>query len=230
MENRVTEQAKQAYYEQYMGRTHIWGRAGVGLGILLLLAAPLAMGLVLGAGPNWGAAAMGFLQVALVYWTSGVVEFLVYAPMLGGGASYLAFITGNLINLKLPCAANAREICGTEVGTPENDIVSTLSVATSSLVTVVVLMLGVLCLVPLTSVLEAPVLQPAFDTVIPALFGALAFKYFSKSPLLAAAPLAVMCVLFVAVPALIGQVSFLILMGGGLSIALAWLMFRRGRL
>ena len=72
---------------------------------------------------------MGFLQVALVYWTSGVVEFLVYAPMLGGGASYLAFITGNLINLKLPCAANAREICGTEVGTPENDIVSTLSVA-----------------------------------------------------------------------------------------------------
>ena len=82
MENRVTEQAKQAYYEQYMGRTHIWGRAGVGLGILLLLAAPLA----------------------------------------------------------------------------------------------------------------------------------------------------VMCVLFVAVPALIGQVSFLILLGGGLSIALAWLMFRRGRL
>ena len=133
MENRVTEQAKQAYYEQYMGRTHIWGRAGVGLGILLLLAAPLAMGLVLGAGPNWGAAAMGFLQVALVYWTSGVVEFLVYAPMLGGGASYLAFITGNLINLKLPCAANAREICGTEVGTPENDIVSTLSVAPPAL-------------------------------------------------------------------------------------------------
>ena len=116
------------------------------------------------------------------------------------------------------------------MGTPENDIVSTLSVATSSLVTVVVLMLGVLCLVPLTPVLEAPVLQPAFDTVIPALFGALAFKYFSKSPLLAAAPLAVMCVLFVAVPALIGQVSFLILLGGGLSIALAWLMFRRGRL
>ena len=78
----------------------------------------------------------------------------------------------------------AREICGTEVGTPENDIVSTLSVATSSLVTVVVLMLGVLCLVPLTPVLESPVLQPAFDTVIPALFGALAFKYFSKAPCL----------------------------------------------
>ena len=225
-----TKDAKQEYYERYMSRTHIWGRAGVSLGIVLLLAAPLAMGLVLGTGPNWRAAAMGFVQVALVYWTSGVVEFLVYAPMLGGGASYLAFITGNLINLKLPCAANAREICGTEVGTPENDIVSTLSVATSSLVTVVVLLVGVLCLVPLTPVLASPVLQPAFDTVIPALFGALAFKYFSKSPRLAAVPLLVMCLLFVAVPGLIGQVSFLILVGGGLAIALAWLMFRKGKL
>ena len=82
MENRVTEQAKQAYYEQYMGRTHIWGRAGVGLGILLLLAAPLAMGLVLGAGPNWGAAAMGFLQVA--WW-----NFLCMRPCWAAGQATL---------------------------------------------------------------------------------------------------------------------------------------------
>ena len=120
-------------------------------------------------------------------------------PCWAAGASYLAFITGNLINLKLPCAANAREICGTEVGTPENDIVSTLSVATSSLVTVVVLARG--RAVPCAAYARCwkrPVLQPAFNNVIPALFGALAFKYFSKSLLLAAAPLAVMCVLFVA--------------------------------
>ncbi|MEG1447261.1 MAG: hypothetical protein RSC58_08355, partial [Ruthenibacterium sp.] len=89
-----------------------------------------------------------FIQVAIIYWTSGVLEFLVYAPMLGSGASYLAFITGNLINLKIPCAVNARDICGTTVGTPENDIVSTLSVATSSLVNMLILAIGVMCLVP----------------------------------------------------------------------------------
>lgn len=198
--------------------------------ILLLLAVPMAMGWVLKAAPDWTAFGVGFAQVALIYWTSGVVEFLVYSPMLGSGASYLTFITGNVINLKLPCAVNAREICGTQVGTPENDIVSTLSVATSSLVTTVVLAVGVLCLVPLRPVLENPALAPAFNNVIPALFGALAFKYFSKSLKLAVIPLAFMCVLFVAVPSLIGSVSFLILVSGGMAIGIAYWMFRTGRL
>ena len=125
---------------------------------------------------------------------------------------------------------NAREICGTQVGTPENDIVSTLSVATSSLVTTVVLAVGVLCLVPLRPVLENPALAPAFNNVIPALFGALAFKYFSKSLKLAVIPLAFMCVLFVVVPSLIGSVSFLILVSGGMAIGIAYWMFRTGRL
>ena len=203
---------------------------GTAAAILLLLAVPMAMGWVLNASPDWKAFGVGFAQVALIYWTSGVVEFLVYAPMLGSGASYLTFITGNAVNLKLPCAVNAREICGTQVGTPENDIVSTLSVATSSLVTTLVLAVGVLCLVPLRPVLENPALAPAFNNVIPALFGALAFKYFSKSLKLAAAPLAFMCVLFVLVPSLIGSVSFLILVSGGMAIGIAWWMFRTGRL
>ena len=112
----------------------------------------------------------------------------------------------------------------------ENDIVSTLSVATSSLVTTLVLAVGVLCLVPLRPVLENPALAPAFNNVIPALFGALAFKYFSKSLKLAAAPLAFMCVLFVLVPSLIGSVSFLILVSGGMAIGIAYWMFRTGRL
>lgn len=220
---------KQARYEAYTAFAHRLGRIGLLLGMALLLAAPLAMGAVMGAGPNWGAVLTGFLQVAAIYWTSGIVEFLVYAPMLGSGA-YLAFITGNLINLKIPCAVNAREICGTETGTPENDIVSTLSVAVSSLVTTAVLAIGVLCLVPLRPILENPALAPAFNNVIPALFGALAFKYFSQQWKVAVAPLALMCVLFIAVPALIPNVSFLVLLSGGLAIGIAWLLWKKDRL
>ena len=186
----MNEAKKNELYDRYENSTHLLGRLGTAAAILLLLAVPMAMGWVLNASPDWKAFGVGFAQVALIYWTSGVVEFLVYAPMLGSGASYLTFITGNAVNLKLPCAVNAREICGTQVGTPENDIVSTLSVATSSLVTTLVLAVGVLCLVPLRPVLENPALAPAFNNVIPALFGALAFKYFSKSLKLAAAPLA----------------------------------------
>ena len=226
----MNEAKKNELYGRYENSTHLLGRLGTAAAILLLLAVPMAMGWVLNASPDWKAFGVGFAQAALIYWTSGVVEFLVYSPMLGSGASYLTFITGNAVNLKLPCAVNAREICGTQVGTPENDIVSTLSVATSSLVTTLVLAVGVLCLVPLRPVLENPALAPAFNNVIPALFGALAFKYFSKSPKLAAAPLAFMCVLFVLAPGLIGSVSFLILGSGGMAIAIAWWMFRTGRL
>ena len=156
----MNEVQKNEYYDRYEASTHLLGRLGTVAAILLLLAVPMAMGWVLKAAPDWTAFGVGFAQVALIYWTSGVVEFLVYSPMLGSGASYLTFITGNVINLKLPCAVNAREICGTQVGTPENDIVSTLSVATSSLVTTVVLAVGVLCLVPLRPVLENPALAP----------------------------------------------------------------------
>lgn len=46
-----------------------------------------------------------------------MVEYLIYVPMLGSGASYLSFITGNLSNLKIPCAVNARDLAHTKVGT-----------------------------------------------------------------------------------------------------------------
>lgn len=225
----MNETEKLRFYETYSNSCHWIGRIGLTLGIAMMLGAPLAMGLVLGAGADWGSAIPALLQVAAVYWVSSIAEFLVYAPLLGT-ASYVAFITGNLVNLKLPCAVNAREICGTRVGTPENDIVSTLSVATSSLVTVTVLAVGVLCLVPLTPVLEAPALQPAFNNVIPALFGALAYKYFFKSLRLTAVPLVIMCLLFVLVPALLSQVSILILLGGGIALAVGYLLYRKDKL
>ena len=221
---------RDAIYERYENGIHLLGRVSLVLGIVLMMATPLAMGLVLGAGPDWSAFAVGFFQVAVIYWTSGVVEFLVYSPLLGSGASYLTFLTGNVINLKLPCAVNAREICGTQVGTPENDVISTLSVAVSSLVTTLVLAVGVLCLVPLTPVLEMPALQPAFNNVIPALFGALAFKYFYRNLNIALIPLVFMCVLFTAVPSLIGSVSFLILLSGAMAIGIAYWLFKKGKL
>ena len=192
-----------------------------------MLGCPFAMGLVLGAMPDMGAFWKGFAQVAAVYIPSCVVEFLIYTPMLGSGGSYLAFITGNLINMKIPCALNARDIVGTEAGTTENEIVSTLSIAASSLVTTLVIALGVLLMIPLRPVLESPALQPAFNNVVPALFGAMAYKYFRRGLKLVAIPLVVMTVLFVVAPGLIGSVGFLMLVSGAIAIAQAYYFFRR---
>ena len=226
-EDIMTENEKNRLFESYNARTHVLGRICDALTLVLLVGAPFVIGAYLGALPNLTAAARAFLAVGLVWMISGIVEFLVYTPMLGAGGSYLAFITGNLVNLKIPCAVTSRDIAGTKTGTPENEIVSTLSIATSSLVTILVIAAGVALLIPLQPVLRSPVLQPAFEQVVPALFGALAYKYFRGNLDIALPPLVMISVLFCLVPALSSATSFMILPCGALAIFLAWRKFRR---
>lgn len=218
---------KQNNYESYLKSTHRLGRIVSVITLVLLVGAPFAIGTLLGAGPDLGAVARGFLSVGLVWTVSSIVEYLVYTPMLGAGGSYLAFITGNLINMKIPCAMNAKELVDAKSGTAENEVIATLSIATSSLVTIVVLALGVVLLIPLQPVLQSPVLAPAFANVVPALFGAMAYKYYRKDPLLAMIPLSVMIVLFTLVPSLTSSTSFMIIPSGALAILLAWLKYRK---
>ena len=193
----MNETERKAYLEQFNRRTHVLGRIVSAITLVLLVGAPFLIGTFLGAMPDMGAVAKGFLSVGVVWAVSSVAEFLIYTPMLGAGGGYLAFITGNLINMKIPCAVNARDIVGTKTGTAENEIISTLSIATSSLVTIVVLALGVALLVPLQPVLQSEVLQPAFENVVPALFGAMAYKYYRKNMKIAALPLILMSLLFI---------------------------------
>ena len=218
---------KNQFFKQYNDRTHLLGRVCLILGIAMMLAAPFLMGLYLDAMPNISAFWKGFAQVAAVYIPSCIAEFLIYTPMLGGGGSYLAFITGNLINMKIPCMMNARGITGAETGTPENEIVSTLAIAASAITTTAVIALGVLLLIPLQPILSNPALQPAFDNVVPALFGAMAFQYFRKGLKIVALPLTVMTVLFIFVPSLIGSVGFMIIPSGAMAIGVGFLLFKR---
>lgn len=216
------------YYEKYIARTHLLGRIVSIIAAFALLGAPFLMGSYLGAMPDLKAVAKGYMAVGLVWTVSSVVEFLVYTPMLGSGGSYLAFITGNLINMKIPCAVNARDIVGVKTGTAENEIISTLSIAASSLVTIVVLALGVLLLQPLQPVLQSEALQPAFSNVVAALFGAMAYKYFRRNMKIAILPLILMSLLFIIVPSLTGSTSFMIIPSGALAIGIAWYLFRKG--
>lgn len=223
----MNETERKAYLEQFNRRTHVLGRIVSAITLVLLVGAPFLIGTFLGAMPDMGAVAKGFLSVGLVWTVSSVAEFLIYTPMLGAGGGYLAFITGNLINMKIPCAVNARDIAGTKTGTAENEIISTLSIATSSLVTILVLALGVALLVPLQPVLQSPVLQPAFANVVPALFGAMAYQYFRKNIRVAIAPLVMMSVLFMLVPSLTGSTSFMIVPSGALAIGIAYALYRK---
>ncbi len=223
----MNEQEKQAWFHAYNARTHVLGRVISVITLVLLVGAPFVIGIYLGAMPDLGAVARGFFSVGLVWMVSSIAEFLIYTPMLGAGGGYLAFITGNLINMKIPCAVNARDIVGAKTGTAENEIISTLSIATSSLVTILVLALGVLLLVPLQPILQSEALQPAFSNVVPALFGAMAYKYFRKNMKIALAPLIVMSVLFILVPVLTGSTSFMIIPSGALAIGIAYFFYKK---
>ena len=159
-----------------------------------------------------------------------VVEFLIYTPMLGVGGSYLSFLTGNVTNMKIPVVMNSKEIAQTESGTIEHEIISTISVAVSAMVTTLVIVAGVLLIVPLQPVLQNEALLPAFNNVVPALFGALGLKYFAKSPKIAAIPLLVMSLLCIFVPSMISQTSVLLIPSGALALGIGFILFKKNLL
>ena len=225
----MTEMEKTAAIEAYNKKSHTYGRIACVITLVMLIGAPFLMGAYLGAMPDMAGFVRGFLAVGLVWSVSCIAEYLVYTPMLGAGGSYLAFMTGNLINMKIPCAVNARDMVGAKAGTPENEIISTLSIATSSLVTVVVLAIGVVLLIPLQPILQAPALQPAFDCVVPALFGAMAYKYYRGNMKIALPTLIVMGTLFILVPSLTGSTSFMILPSGAIAIGLALMLNKKSK-
>ncbi len=217
-------------YEDFEKSVHRSGIIMNSIGLGLLFAVPFIFSFILNTTINWKGWLSGILRVGATYLPICIVEFLIYVPILGAGASYLSFITGNIINMKLPCAYSAREIANTSAGTREDSIITTLSVATSSLVTMLVIFVGVLLLIPLTPILNDPTLKPAFDNLLPALFGALGCQYFSKSWKLTAIPVLFMTVLCIVVPSLISQTTTMMIVVGAMSIGLSYLMYKKGML
>jgi len=184
---------------------HRYGRIFTVLGIIVMFLAPTMIWVVTGIAPDFNKLVIGVLALSAIYLPGGIIEVATYSPFLGTSATYLAFITGNLINLKVPCAMNAREICGTEINTPENEIVSTISVAFSSITTVVIMSLGIILLIPLRPILNSEILQPAFNWVIPALFGALGYKYFKGHWKLVIAPIIFVIIISVIAPTFVNS-------------------------
>ena len=226
----MNSREKELFFEDFNNGLHKIGRITLVLAVVMLVAVPFIIGAMNGVSPDLGGFLSGFAKVGLIYIPVAIVEFLVYTPMLGVGGSYLSFITGNVTNMKIPCVMNAKEIAGTESGTPEHEIISTISVATSAIVTTLVIVAGVILLVPLQPVLQAEVLLPAFNNVVPALFGALGLKYFIKSPKIAVIPLVLMSGLCVLVPAAISQTSLLLIPSGGLALLIGFILFKKNKL
>ena len=213
----------------YMDSVHRSGRIWNLSVMVLLLAFPLTVAVLFSVSPDWGALGMGLLATAPMYWAVGAIETVTFVPMLGAGGSYLSFVTGNISNLKLPCAINALEQNEVSANSEEGEIISTIAIATSSIVTTVIILIGVICIAPLTPILEAPVLQPAFEQILPALFGGLGVAFVSKNWKIAVAPVLLMLVLFIFIPAMnSGTVGIMVPVSAVFTIAVARILYKRG--
>lgn len=215
----------------YIDRVHKWGRIWNFSMCAVFLLFPIAVSVIFRVLPDWNGLLMGLIATAPMYWAVGIVETFTYIPMLGAGGSYLSFVTGNISNLKLPCALNALEQAGVKANSEEGEVISTIAIAISSIVTTVIILLGVLLITPLTPVLNAPVLQPAFDQIIPALFGGLGVVFVSKHWKIAVAPCVLMLILFIAIPALnAGTVGIMVPVSVAFTLAVSRFMYKKGML
>ena len=213
----------------YMDSVHFYGRVwGIIVGAVLI-SFPIILSVIFGALPNGEILLKGIFATAPMYWAVGIIEIFTYVPMLGAGGTYLSFVTGNISNLKLPCAIDAMERANVKASSEEGEVISTISIAVSSIVTTLIIIIGVICIVPLTPVLENPVLVPAFDMILPALFGGLAVVFISKNVKLSIAPIILMLALFIFVPALnASTVGIMVPVGVVFTVITARILYKKG--
>lgn len=212
----------------FMKKTDRIGKIWIWSAVVVILMLPVSICVYYNAWPQITAVLKGLLGVAPIYWTIGVIEVLTYTPMLGTGGTYLAFVTGNISTIKAPSALNAMENANVKPGTEEGEIISTMAIATSAIVTTLIISAGVIALAALAPVLNSPTLAPAFNNILPALFGGLGIVYVSKNWKIAIFPITFFIILFILVPSLASSVGVLVPVGVLLTLGTGRVLYKKG--
>ena len=215
-------------YDEYIEKSHRAGQIWIWSAVCVILFVPVAICLYYDAWPSLGAVLKGLLGVAPIYWTVGIIEIITFTPMLGTGGTYLSFVTGNVTALKVPAALNAMESAGVKSNSEEGEIISTIAIATASIVTTLIIAAGIFLFVPLQPLLGSAKLKPAFDNIMPSLFGGLGTVYISRNWKVSVAPVLFMVALFVAVPSLASSVGVLVPVGILIALAASRIMYKKG--
>lgn len=181
--------------EKYERLNHLIGRITLPAGFILTFLPLFVLWKQFGITPEWLKLVEGIFSISVLMAPVSLVEVLTFTAMLGSGAMYMSYLTGNITNLKIPSAAMALEVCEVSPAGEEGEILSTIAIAGSVIISEIIIVAGVLLIGPLTSHLQQPVLQPAFTHILPALFGAIGAFYVLKEWKVAVAPLGVAIVL-----------------------------------
>lgn len=175
----------------FFDKIHKWGTTWNYLALFAMFIVPVSISVAYHVWPDLNALGKTLAVLIPLYWTTAIIEVVTYVPMLGAGGTYLSFVTGNISNLKLPCGLNAIENAKVRPNTEEGEVICTISIAVSSITTTIIIAVGVLAFAPVLPKIMADgsPFKPAFENVLPALFGALGAGYFVKHWKLAVAPI-----------------------------------------
>ena len=212
----------------YIDKMHRYGRIWALVTCGIILAFPFVLAICFSEWPDFGVFLNALYPIALTFWPVGIIEVITYTPMLGVGGTYLGFVTGNLSSLKVPCALDSMDKANVKADSEEGEVISTISIATSSIMTIVIIFVGVMLLSSLSDILSSNILAPAFDNVLPALFGGLGVVYLSRYFKIAIVPMVLMVLLFVFVPYLnSGMVGIMIPVSMVITLIYARILYNR---
>lgn len=214
--------------KSYVDSVHFYGRIWMILALAFMIFIPAAISIYFDAWPVLSVFLMGFMGIAPTFWTVGIIETFTFVPMLGAGGSYVGFITGNLTNLKVPVAINAMDAFKAKPGSEEAEVISTIAVAVSAIVTTLIITVGVFLIVQIRPLLESPALEPAFTNILPALFGALGVVLMSRNWKIGITPVIVMLLLFLIVPELASVGPVLVPVGVLIAIGASRILYKKG--
>lgn len=165
-----------------MDKVHTWGRIWVVAALVFFLSIPVAISLHLGITPRGEIIGKG-VAALVIFLVTGIVEVIAYSPMLGAGGTYLSFVSGNIMNLKMPCAINAMENAKVKANTEEGEVITTIAIASSIVVTTIVIAVTVIAFAlnpSFSELMASDTFAPAFQQVTYTIFGSLAAGYFIK--------------------------------------------------
>lgn len=215
---------EKTYYE----KVHIYGRVWMIIGLLLFIAVPLTISLSLDAWPTFGQFLEGYLPILALFGPIAIIEIITYTPMLGIGGTYLGFVTGNLSNLKVPCSINAMQNADVAIGSDEAEVISTIAIGVSSIVTTIILLIGVIGFSSIMPILNSETLAPAFANLLPSLFGGLAVVFIAKNIKIAVVPILFALILFIIYPGF--PVSILIPIEAIIAIGITLFLYKKGKI
>ncbi|MFR5600951.1 MAG: hypothetical protein ACLTKI_00650 [Lachnospiraceae bacterium] len=229
-ENSTEVKKEQSHvFDSYDLKVHRWGRISMFLAMTTMFLPLIGVSMRYDVAMDWKAAGVATLAILAAYGVNGLIEPFTFAPILGAGATYIAFTTGNVAGTKVPCVVSAQDIMGVEMGTKEGDVVATLAVGACSLVTTLEVALGMVFVNLIYPVLTSETLKPGFDNIMPALMGAMTVQRVLKSPKVAAVPYTLAILIFLIMGRAWGMANGVWIMLALIVLTVVWARFLYNR-